>query len=389
MENHSYDNYFGMLGRGDGFTCSTARPTGRHEPRRHRQASSARSTCHRRASSRRRPARTGTPATPPCERRRATTASSRRQRPGGHGLLDGRRPALLLRAGQDVPAVRPLVRSCLGQTYPNRRFLHRRAPPTGIVSTTHRGAHRTRPRRTARSSTSSTRTASRGRNYYTDLPAGRDVSNRPRVPPTTSVADRRSSSPTPRPARCPPFRFVDPTSTTQSEENPQDIRSRRAVRLAGRQRGHARARPGTRPCSSGPTTSTAATTTTCRRRPRCAPDNVPPGIHARRDLPGGYDRYGFRVPAVIVSPYARKNYVSHVVHDHTSVLRLIETKWNLRALTYRDAQRRQPARLRSTCTAARRSCTRRRPSAPHVSTCTPGEVGGPIPPPSAIVHRNS
>jgi phospholipase C len=44
------------------------------------------------------------------------------------------------------------------------------------------------------------------------------------------------------------------------------------------------------------------------------------------------------VPAVIVSPYARPDYVSHVVHDHTSVLKLIETKWNLPPLTRRDAQ---------------------------------------------------
>ena len=29
--------------------------------------------------------------------------------------------------------------------------------------------------------------------------------------------------------------------------------------------------------------------------------------------------------------------MSHVVHDHTSVLKLIETKWNLPALTNRDA----------------------------------------------------
>ena len=50
-----------------------------------------------------------------------------------------------------------------------------------------------------------------------------------------------------------------------------------------------------------------------------------------------YDRYGFRVPAVIVSPYARPAYVSHRVHDHTSILKLIETKWNLPPLTRRDA----------------------------------------------------
>jgi phospholipase C len=29
--------------------------------------------------------------------------------------------------------------------------------------------------------------------------------------------------------------------------------------------------------------------------------------------------------------------VSHTVYDHTSVLRTIETRWNLPALTYRDA----------------------------------------------------
>ena len=29
--------------------------------------------------------------------------------------------------------------------------------------------------------------------------------------------------------------------------------------------------------------------------------------------------------------------MSHEVHDHTSILRFIETKWNLGALTYRDA----------------------------------------------------
>jgi phospholipase C len=53
--------------------------------------------------------------------------------------------------------------------------------------------------------------------------------------------------------------------------------------------------------------------------------------------PRGYDRYGFRVPAVIVSPYARPGHVCHEVLDHTSVLRLVEEKWNLPPLTRRDA----------------------------------------------------
>src|SRR5262249_23845284 len=67
------------------------------------------------------------------------------------------------------------------------------------------------------------------------------------------------------------------------------------------------------------------------------PDDIAPDIMVPPDQPGGYDRYGFRVPAVIVSPFARRHYVSHRVHDHTSFLKLVETKWNLPALTFRDA----------------------------------------------------
>jgi len=53
--------------------------------------------------------------------------------------------------------------------------------------------------------------------------------------------------------------------------------------------------------------------------------------------PDAYDVYGFRVPAVIVSPYARPGCVLSDVFDHTSVLKLLEEKWNLPALTQRDA----------------------------------------------------
>ena len=67
-----------------------------------------------------------------------------------------------------------------------------------------------------------------------------------------------------------------------------------------------------------------------------APDNIPPKL-ASGDYPGGYDMYGPRVPTVVVSPYSRPNEVSNVVHDHTSILATIEAKWNLPALTYRDA----------------------------------------------------
>jgi phospholipase C len=58
--------------------------------------------------------------------------------------------------------------------------------------------------------------------------------------------------------------------------------------------------------------------------------------------PRRYDRYGFRVPAVIVSPYARPDHVCSQVLDHTSVLKLIEQKWNLPPLTNRDAAAASP-----------------------------------------------
>ncbi|NUP74123.1 MAG: alkaline phosphatase family protein, partial [Sinomonas sp.] len=42
---------------------------------------------------------------------------------------------------------------------------------------------------------------------------------------------------------------------------------------------------------------------------------------------------GFRVPALVVSPYARRSNVASGVYDHTSVLKAIEWRWGLPALT--------------------------------------------------------
>jgi phospholipase C len=50
-----------------------------------------------------------------------------------------------------------------------------------------------------------------------------------------------------------------------------------------------------------------------------------------------FDQLGVRVPTIVISPWARLHTVSHAVHDHTSVLRLIETVFDLPALTARDA----------------------------------------------------
>jgi phospholipase C len=46
---------------------------------------------------------------------------------------------------------------------------------------------------------------------------------------------------------------------------------------------------------------------------------------------------GYRVPLIVISPYAKKNYVSHTVADTTAILKFIETRFGLSALTNRDA----------------------------------------------------
>jgi phospholipase C len=65
-----------------------------------------------------------------------------------------------------------------------------------------------------------------------------------------------------------------------------------------------------------------------------APDDIAPDASVAYT---GFRQYGFRVPCAIVSPWARPDYVSHQVFDHTSICALVEHKWNLPAMTYRDA----------------------------------------------------
>ncbi|MCW2811424.1 MAG: hypothetical protein JWP61_1882, partial [Friedmanniella sp.] len=56
---------------------------------------------------------------------------------------------------------------------------------------------------------------------------------------------------------------------------------------------------------------------------------VPPSVDARG--------YGFRVPALMVSPYARRGLVDHTVLDYTSMLKFIESNWGVAPLASRDA----------------------------------------------------
>jgi phospholipase C len=54
------------------------------------------------------------------------------------------------------------------------------------------------------------------------------------------------------------------------------------------------------------------------------------------DEPGDFTESGQRVPFIMISPWVRPNYVSHVNRDHTSILKFIETRFALPALSARD-----------------------------------------------------
>jgi phospholipase C len=74
------------------------------------------------------------------------------------------------------------------------------------------------------------------------------------------------------------------------------------------------------------------------------PDGIAPIDLLPGDIcttPGGsncnFNYTGFRVPVLVISPFTKKNFVDHTVADYTAILKLIETRFNVAALTKRDA----------------------------------------------------
>jgi phospholipase C len=45
---------------------------------------------------------------------------------------------------------------------------------------------------------------------------------------------------------------------------------------------------------------------------------------------------GPRIPLLVVSPYARKNYIDHTYNNHASLLKFIERNWRLEPLSPRS-----------------------------------------------------
>jgi phospholipase C len=139
----------------------------------------------------------------------------------------------------------------------------------------------------------------------------------------------------------PGYCLVEPNYSTQSEENPQNI----AV-------GEAFAASVINAVINGPAWDKTLLMWTYDEHggyydhvpPPAAvpPDSIAPQVPSGQSAYDGFARLGFRVPFAVVSPWARRHHVSHVVYDHTSILKLVETKWNLPALTYRDANANAP-----------------------------------------------
>ncbi len=328
MENHSFDNYLGTLGRGDGFTLGEdGLPVEAN------------------------PAPDGTPV-------RAFHLDTTRQpvdepKPDWNathdawhdGALDGfvtasGRTAMGYWTAEDLPYYAALAStfplcdryfcSALTQTFPNRRFLWS-GTALGMVRTEIPPLDEEPPNGTIFDALD--RHGIEWRNYFGDLPE-------PALyPPVWFRSTERGRTYEAFLADCaagalPPLSVVTPR-TDLSEENPQDV-----------QEGEAFAASIIDAVLASPAWPRTLLVWTYDEHggyfdhvpPPAAvpPDDVEPRLDPEH-RPGRYDRLGFRVPAVVVSPWARADHVSHVIHDHTSVLRLIETKWNLPALTRRDA----------------------------------------------------
>jgi phospholipase C len=219
--------------------------------------------------------------------------------------------------------------STLCQTYPNRRFFFC-GTASGLIAT-----DKTSFSTPAANGTIFDRLDAHGIswiNYFQNLPSLAIV---PGAGAHAKLKNFDSFASDVAAGKLPQFTFLDPNYNTTSEENPQNI-----------QVGEDFIAKITHTLMSAPTWKHTALFITYDEHggyydhvppPKAIkPDNIPPKL-GPGNVPGAYDRYGFRVPLMVVSPWAKPGYASTVVQDHTSLLAFIERKWNLPAMTFRDA----------------------------------------------------
>jgi phospholipase C len=350
LENHSFDNLFGMLGRGDGFQLdSLGLPTAinPYADGRIQHAFHMPTTCQ-------------LPSQPSQEWTAAHVAYD-----GGRNDGFVRAPisygssatvggvALGYWTGTDLPFTYALADrfpigdrwfcSVLGQTDPNRRYLVA-ATSAGMVDDIGTSPGNAVPDAGLALPAGTIFNlldlfGISWANYVASYPTGATPNLYPANDGATELAHYKPFAQFYTDAaagRLPAFTFLDPDYGTQSQENPQNIvvgeRLLSDVVTA---------------VGSSPQWRTTMLVFTYDEHggyydhvpPPVAlpPDDIPPTVQPGQSAYDGFARYGFRVPAVVVSPYAKRDHVSHVLYDHTSVLAMVERKWNLPALTYRDA----------------------------------------------------
>jgi phospholipase C len=74
-------------------------------------------------------------------------------------------------------------------------------------------------------------------------------------------------------------------------------------------------------------------------------DHVAPSTAPDATPSAGTGLRGFRVPAVLISPWTRRGTIGHQVYDHTSILKMIEWRHGLAPLTPRDQSARNLAEV--------------------------------------------
>lgn len=330
MENHSFDNYFGMLGRGDGFTLGADGQPTNSNPDANGQAVRAYhlpSTNQKgnKVSQNWKSSHTQLNS----GKMDGFVATSGKE---GMGYWTGDDLPFYYSLGRTFPVCDRYFGSVLSQTYPNRRFLSAATARGNITTTLPKVDEPPPPNGTIFDKLDQLGVS--WRNYSNGLP---EIALYPSVylSHTDKVVKTAQFIEQAKAGTLPAYSLVSPHPNV-SEENPQDI-----------QQGESFSAAIIDAVLQSPAWNKTLLVFTYDEHggyydhvvpPMAfAPDDVPPDPAKTQGVPGGYDQLGFRVPAVVVSPYARRDYVSHVVHDHTSILRLIETKWNIGALTYRDA----------------------------------------------------
>jgi phospholipase C len=61
-----------------------------------------------------------------------------------------------------------------------------------------------------------------------------------------------------------------------------------------------------------------------------------PDLRASSDISKDFGQMGLRIPAVVVSPYARRGHIDHSIYGFESILKMIRYRYGIGPLTPRD-----------------------------------------------------